>query len=63
MRGSLSLVFRIANADIQGGWIANPAELHFYPILLVGMNNFCTFAKVMTVTVIANTILRYEVLR
>ena len=28
-----------------------------YPILLVGMNNFCTFAKVMTVTVITNTIL------
>ena len=35
----------------------------FYPILLVGMNIFCTFAKVMTVTVITNTILRYEVLR
>ena len=35
----------------------------FYPILLVGMNNFCTFAKVMTVTVTANTILSYEVLR
>ena len=34
-----------------------------YPILLVGMNNFCTFAKVMTITVITNTILGYEVLR
>ena len=29
----------------------------FYPILLVGMNIFCIFAKVMTVTVITNTIL------
>ena len=28
----------------------------FYPILLVGMNIFCTFAKVMTITVITNTI-------
>ena len=34
-----------------------------YPILLVGMNIFCTFAKVMTITVITNTILGYEVLR
>ena len=34
-----------------------------YPILLVGMNFFCTFAKVMTITVITNTILGYEVLR
>ena len=30
-----------------------------YPILLVGMNIFCTFAKVMTITVITNTILGY----
>jgi hypothetical protein len=28
----------------------------FYPILFVGINIFCIFAKVMTVTVIANTI-------
>ena len=35
----------------------------FYPILLVGINNFGTFAKVMTVTVIMNTILRYGILR
>ena len=34
-----------------------------YPILLVGMNIFCTFAKVMAITVITNTILGYEVLR
>ena len=35
-------------------WTQNES---FYPILLVGMNIFCIFAKVMTVTVIANTIL------
>ena len=35
----------------------------FYHIMLVGMNNFCTFAKVIAITVITNTILRYEVLR
>ena len=28
-----------------------------YPILLVGMNIFCTFAKVMTITVITNTLM------
>ena len=35
-------------------WTQNES---FYPILLVGMNIFCIFAKVMTVTVITNTIL------
>ena len=35
-------------------WTQNES---FYPILLVGMNIFCIFAKVMTVTVMANTIL------
>ena len=29
----------------------------FYPILFVGINIFCIFAKVMTVTVITNTII------